>query len=143
MTWWSSRRRPQRLTTCTWNCPPRRWVPRANSRWRFPDAKSFSVDRPHRVLPARRCAVILSPPRRRSGGFTLVELLVVIAIIALLMGLLMPAVQQAREAASRISCANNLKQITLAMHQYELNNERLPPRCVGDNGATWAVVILP
>jgi len=82
-------------------------------------------------------------PRRHRGGFTLIELLVVIGIIALLLGLLMPAVQKARESASRISCANNLKQITLAMHHYHLDNEHLPPRCVLENGATWAVLILP
>lgn len=88
-------------------------------------------------------------------GFTLIELLVVIAIIALLVALLLPAVQQAREAARRSSCANNLKQIGLAMHNYHDTHRVFPPGtilctsgCVGgdpgeDEGWGWSAMMLP
>jgi prepilin-type N-terminal cleavage/methylation domain-containing protein len=92
-------------------------------------------------------------PRKVSSGFTLIELLVVIAIIAVLIALLLPAVQQAREAARRTQCRNNLMQLGLAIHNYEMAHSTLPPGSINRSATIednpvgyhvgWMVQILP
>jgi prepilin-type N-terminal cleavage/methylation domain-containing protein len=83
------------------------------------------------------------PHSDRRQAFTLVELLVVIAIIGILVALLLPAIQAAREAARRTQCVNHLKQIGIATQNYHDTTKKLPPMRVWDGDRTWLALILP
>ena len=124
----------------------------------YPLGGESSIRRTRHIHPRTSNASRIGVPPMRTTrffkrAFTLVELLVVIAIIGVLVALLLPAVQAAREAARRVSCMNNTTQLSLSMHSYDFHHEELPPGVTNPDGpirnepvgqhVSWTVMVLP
>lgn len=88
-------------------------------------------------------SAVLRPKMHKRRGFTIIELVVVISVIAVLVSLLVPAVQQARESSRRTKCQNNLRQVGIAIHGFHGTRKFLPPSRNYDHFTTWAFLILP